>query len=63
MTDQAAGGAAGAGPHWLPAGAGPLGLLELPAGACPLELPAGAGLSAGADVLTAYILDSCDSCS
>ena len=51
MTDQAAGGAAGAGPHWLPAGAGPL------------ELPAGAGLSAGADVLIAYILDSCDSCS
>ena len=49
MTDQSAGGAAGA---------GPLGRDELPAGAGPLELPAGADLSAGADVLMLFF-DSC----
>ena len=58
MTDQSAGGAAGADPHWLPAGAGPLELVELPAGAGPLELPAGADLSAGADMLILFF-DSC----
>ena len=49
MTDQSVGGAAGA---------GPLELDELPAGAGPLELPAGADLSAGADVLILFF-DSC----